>query len=158
MKRADVAVAALLALGFIAVLWEASSFQYGTEFAPGPGFAPMWLAGLGLAMSVLIGVLAMRSRPVGKPEDEAKAGASGLDRRGLMRVGATLAGLVVMLPIVPHLGLILTVLLFLLYLTLAVQRLPVLVALGASTGTMLFIYLVFVRFLGVPMPSGPLGI
>ena len=31
----------LLAVVFGASLWEASSFQYGTEFAPGPGFAPI---------------------------------------------------------------------------------------------------------------------
>ena len=54
MTRADLIAGLLLAAVFAASLWEASSFQYGTEFAPGPGFAPVWLSAIGIALSLAI--------------------------------------------------------------------------------------------------------
>jgi hypothetical protein len=58
---------------------------------------------------------------------------------------------------VKPLGLVASILLFLLYLTLVVQRHGVASAVGASVGTVVFVYVVFVYFLDVPVPTGPLG-
>jgi hypothetical protein len=55
------------------------------------------------------------------------------------------------------LGLVPSILVFLLFLTLYVQRLSVLTGIGASVGTVIFVYVVFVVLLDVPIPSGPLG-
>jgi hypothetical protein len=68
-----------------------------------------------------------------------------------------MVGLIVMLVLTPSLGLVMSILLFLLFLTLWVQRLRVVTAIAASAGTVLFMYVVFVRLLDVPIPSGPLG-
>lgn len=155
MMRADVIAGLVLAACFGVVLWVATSFQYGTEFAPGPGFAPVWYSAIGIALSLLVAGGALRA--MRSPEASKEADSHPLDRPGLRRVGAALLGLVAMMIIVPWLGLVPTMLLFLLYLTLAVQRLPVPMGVGASVATVAFIYLVFVRFLGVPIPSGPLG-
>lgn len=155
MTRADVVGGLLLAAGFGVVLWIASSFQYGTEFAPGPGFAPVWYSAIGILLSLAVAGGALRA--MRGPENSAEEDSNPLDRRGLLRVGATLIGLVAMMIVVPWLGLVPTMLVFLLYLTLAVQRLSVPMGIGASVATVGFIYLVFVRFLGVPIPSGPLG-
>ena len=155
MTRIDVYAGLLLAAGFSAVLWVASSFQYGTEFAPGPGFAPIWYGAIGLVLSLLVAGDALRT--VRHSGHAADSEANALDRTGLARVGATLIGLVVMLGIIPWLGLALSILVFLLFLTLGVQRLSLPVGVGASLATVLFVYLVFVRFLGVPAPVGPLG-
>jgi putative tricarboxylic transport membrane protein len=155
VSRIDVFAGLLLAAGFSAMLWVASSFQYGTEFAPGPGFAPMWYGAIGLVLSLLVAGDALRT--MRRSAQPAKAGTNALGRAGLARVGATLLGLVVMLGIIPWLGLTLSILVFLLFLTLGVQRLSLPVGVGASLGTALFVYLVFVRFLGVPAPAGPLG-
>lgn len=156
MTRADVIAGLLLAAGFGAVLWEASSFQYGTEFAPGPGFAPIWYGAIGIALALLIAGNALRAaRSRAHPtEDDPMA----LDKAGLFRVGMALIGLVVMLIIVPPLGLLPALFLFLLFLTLGVQRLSLPFGVGASVATVVFIYLVFVYFLNVPIPTGPLGI
>ncbi|MDQ8729105.1 tripartite tricarboxylate transporter TctB family protein [Bradyrhizobium sp. LHD-71] len=155
MSRPDMFAGLLLAAIFGGLLWEASSFQYSSEFAPGPGFAPVWISAIGLILSLLIAGNAWRTasgqdHPIGD-------GTEPLDRAGLFRVGATLIGLVVMLIIAPRLGLMPSMLVFLLFLTLAVQRLPFLLGVGASVATVCFIDLVFVRLLGVPIPSGPLG-
>ena len=154
MTRADIFAGLLLAAGFGAVLWEASSFLYGTEFAPGPGFAPVWLALIGIVLSLLV---VFNARQVSKAGGEGSQ-AEPLDKRGLLRVAATLAGLVVMMIAISWLGLVTAILAFLLFLTFGVQRLSPVAALGASVATVLFVYFVFAYFLHVPIPVGPFGI
>jgi hypothetical protein len=155
MTRADAFAGLLLAAGFSAALWEAWSFQYGTEFAPGPGFAPVWLGAIGVALSLLIAFHGFKARrhPERSPDERADT----LDKPGLFRVGATLAGLVAMMAVAPWLGLVPSMLVFLLFLTLYVQRLSLLTGIAASVGTVVFVYVVFVRLLDVPIASGPLG-
>jgi hypothetical protein len=153
VTRADFVVGLLLAAFFGATLWEGWSFQYGTEFAPGPGFAPVWLSAIGVCVSLLIaahGLRAMRG-------DDRSAAAPSLDKRGLVRVALTLVGLAVMVFFMESLGLVLALLALLLYLTLVVQRHGLGVGIGASVGTVAFVYVVFVHFLDVPIPKGPLG-
>lgn len=156
MTRADLVAGLLLAAFFGAALWEAFSFQYGTEFAPGPGFAPVWLSAIGLAVSLLIamhGFRALRSRGTSQAAPEPPS----LEKWGVARVALTLLGLSAMIALVPMLGLTLSLVGFLLYLTLVVQRHALWVSLVTSVGTAAFVYLVFVRFLEVPVPAGPLG-
>ncbi|HYC47868.1 MAG TPA: tripartite tricarboxylate transporter TctB family protein [Burkholderiales bacterium] len=153
MTRADFIGGLVLSAFFGAALWEGWSFQYGTEFAPGPGFAPVWLSAIGLCVSLLIaahGLLAMRS-------PERSAAAPELEKWGLVRVVLTLLGLGAMIFLVESLGLALSILLFLLYLTLVVQRHGAAVGIASSVGTVVFVYVVFVYFLEVPVPKGPLG-
>lgn len=156
MTRADIVIGLLLAAGFGAVLWEASTFQYGTEFAPGPGFAPVWLGVMGIVLGLFIAATAFRAVKGAAAQREESSEIS-LERAGLTRVAATLLGLVGFILLVPWLGLALAVLVFLLYLTLGVQRLSLVAGITASGGTVFFIHLVFVTFLGVPLPTGPLG-
>jgi hypothetical protein len=81
-----------------------------------------------------------------------------LEIRGVARVGLTLFGMAAMIFLVPTLGLALAIIAFLLYLTLVVQRHSLALGIGASIGTVVFVYLVFVYFLDVPIPKGPLGL
>jgi phosphatidylglycerophosphate synthase len=152
VTRADFVGGLLMSAFFGAALLEGWSFQYGSEFAPGPGFAPVWLSAIGLCVSLLIaahGLRAMRAAD-GRP-------APPMEKRGLMRVALTLLGLGTMVFLVDSLGLSVSILLLLLYLTLVVQRHRAAVGIGASVGTVAFVYTVFVYFLEVPVPKGPLG-
>ena len=155
MNRADIFGGLLLAGIFSACLWEASSFQYGSEFAPGPGFAPVWLSAIGVVLSLAIAFHAFKATR--HPEVSRTERADALDKAGLRRVGASLAGLAAMLAMVPWLGLVLSIVVFLLFLTLYVQRLSVVTAIAASAGTAFFVYVVFVLLLDVPITAGPLG-
>ena len=155
MTRADAIGGLLLSAFFGAALWEASSFQYGTEFAPGPGFAPVWLSAIGLCVSLLIAAHGLRAMQGGESSEDKAAPA--LEAWGLARVALTLLGLAAMVLLVEPLGLVGSILLFLLYLTLVVQRHGVAVGIGASVGTVVFVYVVFAYFLEVPIPKGPLG-
>ena len=152
MKRADAIAGGLLAAGFGAALWEATSFQYRTEFAPGPGFAPVWISAIGIVIALLVAVDALRSRRLA--EDAAD---TSIDKGGLARVAVTLAGLLAMIVVVPWFGFVPAIFAFLLFLTLGVQRLSWVAGVSTAAGTVAFVYLVFVHFLGVPIPSGPLG-
>ena len=153
MTRADFYGGLILSLFFGAALWEGLSFQYGTEFAPGPGFAPVWLSGIGLCVSLLIAANGLRLKGFGSESHAAPR----LEKWGVLRVALTLLGLAAMVLLVPVLGLALSILAFLLYLTLVVQRHAWFTAVGASLGTVAFVYLVFVYALDVPVPKGPLG-
>lgn len=155
MTRADFVGGLLLSAFFGAALWEASSFQYGTEFAPGPGFAPVWLSAIGVCVSLLIAAHGLRAMRGG--EGSRQRAAPALEAWGLVRAALTLLGLAAMVLLVEPLGLVVSILLFLLYLTLLVQRLGIAVGIGASVGTVVFVYVVFVHFLEVPIPKGPLG-
>ena len=155
MTRADFIGGLLLSAFFGATLWEAWSFQYGTEFSPGPGFAPVWLSAVGLGVSLMIAAHGLRAMRGG--EGSEKTAAPTLEIKGLVRVGLTLLGLAAMVVLTEPLGLVASILLFLLYLTLVVQRHSVAVGIGASVGTVAFVYVVFVYFLEVPIPKGPLG-
>ena len=152
MNRAELVGGLLLSVFFGAALYEGWSFQYGTEFAPGPGFTPVWLSALGLCVSLLItarGVIAIRSTE--------RRAAPELEKPGLVRVGLTLLGMSTMIFLVQSLGLAISILLFLLYLTLIVQRHTLRAGIGASVATVVVVYVVFVHFLEVPIPKGPLG-
>jgi hypothetical protein len=155
MTRADFFGGLLLSAFFAATLWEAWTFRYGTEFAPGPGFAPVWLSAIGLCVSLLIAANGLRALRGSEASDNAAAPA--LEKSGLVRVAFTLLGLAAMVFLVNLLGLVISLLLFLLYLTLFVQRHTARIGIGASAGTVVFVYLVFVYFLEVPIPKGPLG-
>jgi hypothetical protein len=155
MTRADLYGGLLLAAFFAAALWEASTFQYGTEFSPGPGFAPVWLSAIGLCVSLLITVHGLREMRSG---DSSTRKTPSLEKAGLVRVGLTLLGLTAMVLLVEPLGLALAILLYLLFLTMIVQRHSLVVAVGTSVATVVFVYLVFVLFLEVPIPKGPLGL
>ena len=112
MTRADFFGGLLLSAFFGAALWEGWTFQYGTEFAPGPGFAPVWLSVIGLCVSLLIAAHGLRA---------VRGGERPSRRRLRWRRGAscawrsTLLGMAAMVFLVQWLGLVVSMLLFLLY-------------------------------------------
>lgn len=152
MTRADRFIGVVLGIACLWALWQATTFPYGAEFAPGPGFAPVWLSSIGAVLSFLIAFNGWRWR-ARLPGEEAPTGG----RAGLFRAAAGALGMLLMILLIPALGFILALGLYLLVVTLAVERLAPPVGLAASVGTVAFVYLVFGRFLGVPFPRGPLG-
>ena len=158
MTRADIVGGLLLAAGFAAALWEGLSFQFGAEFAPGPGFAPVWLSSIGIAIALLIAVGGWRSARQANTTASGEPVDPSADKTELAPVVATLVALAVMIVVVPWVGFVPAMLAFLLILTLFIQRMSWLTALGTSLGTVVFVYIVFVHFLKVPIPAGPLGV
>ncbi len=150
MKRIDIATACvMLALSAI-VLGETWGLGYWAEFAPGSAFAPVWVAGAGVVLSVLLLVEALRGgddEPADLPS-----------RPAMLRVLGTLAGLWLVIVATPLLGLLTAATLFIVYLLLVVLRQPVLPSLFATAATMGLVAGIFVGWLNIALPKGPLGI
>jgi putative tricarboxylic transport membrane protein len=146
VTRADAGIGGVLAAIFAVMAWQATRLTYGTEFAPGPGFTPLWL---GIFGAVIAAFIAVRGR--------AASPAPPTDLRAEARVGLAVLGVGVALLAVPLLGFVTAFAVYLLFFTVVIERLGLPVALAASFGVAGFIYLVFARLLGVPFPVGPLG-
>lgn len=146
MTRQDVAIGAVLAVVFGVMAWHATSMTYGTEFAPGPGFAPLWLGVIGAFLALTV---AVRAR--------AATGLPPADPRAERRVALSALGIVVVAMAAPVVGLVTALAAYLFFFTLVIERLRIRVGLASSAGTALLVYLVFERFLNVPFPIGPLG-
>jgi putative tricarboxylic transport membrane protein len=150
VRRADrIAGAGLLALGVCYSAGALRSYAYWGENGPGPAFLPFWL---GLVMAVLAGVLltgALRSNDPGQPW---LPRGEGLGRLALV-LGAT-AALVALLDVV---GMVIGTVLFLVVLIRFLDHRPWLQTVAIAAATAGVNYLVFSRWLRVPMPTSVLG-
>lgn len=150
MKRAEQILGVVLLLFAIYIGYESSLIESGTEFGMGPGFMPFWLSvGLGIMSAALL------VRAVALP-----AGRFGpaffSDRNGGMRLILVLAGYLLSILVMKPLGMPFSLAI------LTAIAMPVFgsrnwkaIAL-TSILTLLGVYLVFGRWLSVPLPMGVL--
>jgi hypothetical protein len=150
VRSADrIAGAALLALAIAFSAGALKHYAYWGENGPGPAFLPFWL---GLVMAVLAATLlvgALRSRdpgPAWLPSGD------GLRRLALV-VGAT-AAFVALLNVV---GMTIGTVLFLVVLMRFLDRQPWPLTIAVALAVAGLNYLVFTRWLHVPLPAGPFG-
>ena len=150
MRSSDrIAGAALLALAVGFSAGALKEYTYWGENGPGSAFLPFWL---GLVMAVLAATLlvgALRSRdpgPAWLPSGD------GLRRLALV-VGAT-AAFVALLNVV---GMTIGTVLFLVVLMRFLDRHPWPLTIAVALAVAGLNYLVFTRWLHVPLPAGPFG-
>lgn len=150
MRRTNfIAAFALLALS-LAVLGGTWDLPYWVDFAPGSAFAPFWVAAIGIVL-----VLALL---VATWMDDDTEPHSFPDRHGVLRVGGLVAALWVMVLLIPLAGFIPSAILFCLFLLLGLERRPLVPSLFATAVVTGLVYGVFVAWLGIALPVGPLGI
>jgi len=146
-----VASVAFLVL-FCATIWLSVSLPFIDELGPGPGFFPIWLAGIGAALSLLLIAETVRA-----PADAAEASLMP-DRAALFRVGSIIVMLAVGALVLDWLGWRITALIVTgLLLPALGARSPLVVipfVLAASFG----VFHVFYYWLKVPLPMGSFGI
>jgi len=150
MKMSEVVPPLLmLALSAVIVLgtWH---LGYWKDTTAGPAFAPVWVAGAG----ALLAILQLRSvRSAGGAEAY-----DWPDAAGMKRVAATFFGLVAFSAVSPFLGMVPSTALFMvlfLYGLLARPLAPTLFTAAVTTG---MIYVIFVWWLNVGLPTGYFGI
>jgi putative tricarboxylic transport membrane protein len=149
MRTLDVAPAVVM-LGLSAVVYGATrDMPYWSEFTPGPAFLPTWVAGAGVLISIVILAQAFRKGGTASPEWP--------DRAGGARVLLTTAGLVLCVPLAPHLGFVVIAVIFMLGMMLGIFRRKLVPSLLMAVGIGALIHGVFVWWLKVALPSGPLG-
>jgi putative tricarboxylic transport membrane protein len=150
-KSETIAGALVVGIG-VALLIHANKLAYMIENVPGPGFLPLWLG---------IGIVATGVVLTGKALRPAAAAIAAIDwppRSGWVRICVMLGALAVALLILEPLGFLLTAMLFMaaLVFSLGVRSWPTL--LGVPIVSALVLHLVFVVWLGVPLPMGILSL
>ena len=151
MRRLEIQVAiGMLVLSAIAAFGTSTlAFWSKNDFAPGPAFMPMLVAGAGAILSALLIAEAVL-RPTDTPVDWP-------DRTGARRVLATTIALWAFIALLPWLGVLISTALLLLTMLIAIANRPLLPSLATTIVTAGLIQIVFVVWLNVQLPKGVLG-
>jgi len=131
------------------VFYQASHLPYVSEFGPGPGFFPIWL---GIALFSLSVLLVFKAFLL--PGSREGTGASW---NAIRRPLVTSLGFLAVVAFLNRLGFILSFALLTFFLVFVMERRSLFSACWVMLGAALGFYLVFVIFLGVPLPVGPWG-
>ena len=136
--------------GLFGVFWiaQALGLRYWGDFAPGPGFLPLWL---GIMLVVLVAVFFFTSFQ----RASAKEVVDAAPRVG--RIAAIVVGFIACIAAIEWLGFGASVAAYLVFLLGAVERQRPAVVAGVALGTTVALHLVFRTWLGVPLPEGPWG-
>ncbi|GLK84776.1 tripartite tricarboxylate transporter TctB family protein [Ancylobacter defluvii] len=144
-------IAAFMLLGLsVMVLSGTWYLPYWADFAPGSAFAPFWVAMIGVVLAVSLFVATLFDDS-GEPH-------SFPDRRGIVRVTALMAGLWLMVLLIPLIGFVTAGILFSLYLLIGIERRPLAPSLLTTAVVTGLVYGVFIAWLGISLPAGPFGI
>jgi putative tricarboxylic transport membrane protein len=150
MRRLNIAAALVfLALSAVVVAgtWD---LAYWSDFAPGPAFAPIWIAAAGAVLGLLLLVQEVRD-PTREPADLPP-------RPALARVLLTVSALSLALVLAPRLGFVATVVALTLFVLLVVERRRFFPSLIVTVLTAALVHGVFVAWLNVQLPKGFLGL
>ena len=150
MRGADrTAGAVLLALAVAFGAGALKQYDYWAPNGPGPAFLPFWLGVVMAVLAALLLVGAMRS---------ADPGVAWLPRgEGLRRLLVVLAATIGYVALLNTIGMVVGTVLFLILLMRLLDRCAWPLTLAVALATAAFIYLVFGRWLKVPLPVGVLG-
>lgn len=115
--------------------------------SPGPGFFPLLLAGGGVILAVVqfLSASSVDDDHLHEPPS----------REGLRKVALIVAGMIGLIVGAPLIGMVPAVAVLMAFLLLVVLRQPWLTSLAATVIVALTIEVVFVRWLGVPLPPAP---
>jgi hypothetical protein len=149
MRISNVVPGVLILALSAAIFLDTRHLTYWSETTPGPGFFPYWLVLAGVAVFLLQLSEAWRA---GR-----EVTLDWPDRSALFRALATYGGLVAFAALTPVLGMIVSIVLFVVFLLIVILRQPVWPSLLATTITIGLIYMIFVRWLGIALPTSSLG-
>jgi hypothetical protein len=150
MRGADrIAGAGLLVLAISFSAGALTHYAYWSPNGPGPAFLPFWLGVVMAVLALLLLVGALRSRHPG--EDWVPRG------EGLRRLDWVLGVTVALVALLDVVGMIVGTVVFMVVLVRALDRHPWPTTLAVALAVAGFNYLVFTRWLHVPLPVGVLG-
>ena len=151
MRSADrIAGAALLALAIAFSAGALKHYAYWGENGPGPAFQPFWL---GLVMAALAAMLLVGALRSADPGPAWLPSGDGLRRLALV-IGAS-ADFVALLNVI---GMTIGTVLFLVVLMRFLDRQPCPLTIAVALAVAGLNYVVFTRWLHVPLPTGPFGL
>jgi Tripartite tricarboxylate transporter TctB family len=144
---------ALVTLGLVFVWRSLAAMPLGTAANPGPGAAPLLLAGLLIVAGLWTAVVVAVAAPPRDATEESR-----LDRPGLQHAAFVIGAAAFAASAIGYLGYRLTVLVVLFFLIGLVERKPIGAALSLSLALAFGTYWVFVRVVKVPLPTGVFGL
>ena len=148
-NKANACAGALLMLFGLYVAYESLQLPLWTEVGPGAGSPPLVF---GLILAALSAALLARSLRTQTAE------AGSVDFSRWLSTAKVLAGYAATILLAGTLGMLLTIGLFMAYYTLVVERKSWKLAVLAAVGTALGFYLVFERWLELPLVIGVFGV
>lgn len=126
------------------------AFLYSGQFPEVPQIMPRLVSGAGM---ILCAALLIRTFVVAYPEEDAKA--SGMDRQAMTLLGLSIVLLAAYVLLIRVIGYYVTSFLFLIALSFAIDRTRKWWQyLTVAAGILILIWLVFDRFLSIPLPKG----
>ncbi|HEX2256980.1 MAG TPA: tripartite tricarboxylate transporter TctB family protein [Afifellaceae bacterium] len=149
MRIGNVLPGALVLAVSAAVFVETRHLTYWSDTAPGAGFFPAWVISAGLVLFLLQLAEAWRSQ---------HAIAQWPDGSALVRAGLTYGGLIALGLMAPVVGMLPSIVLFVLFLLIGILRRPIWPSLAATVITVGVIYVIFVSWLGIALPTWSIGI
>ena len=151
MKRLEilVAVAMLVLAAVVAVGTRGLDFWLVRDFAPGPAFLPLLVAGVAVVLSILV-ILEARARVADVAVDWP-------DSAGSRRVLLSTAALWIFLMIAPWLGFTISTALLVLFMLVVVAGRDLVASLVTTIITAGLIQIIFLTWLQVALPKGILG-
>jgi len=153
MKRTWQVACILFLAGAVVMLISSFEYPYKDRLGPGPGFFPFWLSLIvvGLSIALLFQITRGQKAPYGSESPYP-------NRQGAGRILIVLVALVGSLAMLDYLGFRISLLLFLLFLPIALGiRQWWVVSLFALAGSF-GIFHVFYHWLKVPLPMGFFGL
>lgn len=151
MKRGWIVTSIVLLALFGVTIWLSIGLSVHDALGPGPGFFPVWLAGIGTVLTLLLIVETARA-----PEKAAEPLTP--DREALFRVVATMVVLVGAALALEHLGWRITALLMAAILLPALGARSILAIVPFALIAGFGVFHVFYYWLKVPLPIGTFGI
>ena len=149
MKNAGVWVGSLVLIFAGTIFFQSLTYDYYSEYGPGPGFFPLWLSGFLILLSILYIIDSIRKQDVESYEIFPKS-------HGARKVLTIIAALVLFLSIIPFTGYTIASVVMLFILLFREYRwywnfvISVIVSLA--------IFFTFQSFLKVPLPVNTLGL
>ena len=152
MKRGWIVASLVFLALFVLSIWQSAALPLLDDLGPGPGFFPLWLAGIGAVLSLLLVVETARLPAMGDGESLIP------DRPALFRVLAIMVVLAAAAASLEFLGWRLTAMLLAAILLPALGARSPLILIPFTLAAGLGIFHVFYHWLKVPLPVGTFGI
>lgn len=146
-NKGDLISGACLAAFGIYVIAVAVKLPYVSEVGPGSGFFPLWL-GIGLVVFGSCLIYAAFSRSRGKAAGESQSW------KATGRVFAGWLAMMIAIALLGRIGFALSFVILTIFLVIALDRRPALLALGVGVGLAMAFHLIFVVALDVSLPAG----
>ncbi len=152
MKLGWIVTSLMLLVLFAFAIWQSIGLSLHDDLGPGPGFFPIWLAGIGAVLSVLL-ILETARGPADKPGESLLP-----EREALFRIMSVIVVLVAGAAVFDWLGWRLTALAVSLLLLPALGARSLLAVIPFSLAASFGVFHVFYHWLKVPLPIGTFGI